>query len=377
MFRSAVKLITPWRLIMAAFLATGAVLVFFRFTRGLGSVTNLSDQTPWGMWVGFDILAGIGLAAGGFVMAAAVYVFNLKRYRPMVRMAILTALLGYIIFIVGLILEVGRPWNMWRVITNPNIHSPLYEVSLCVMAYTLVLILEFSQVFFEKFGWDRLMAVFHRLSVMLVILGALISTLHQSTLGTLFTIAPSKMHPLWYSPLLPVHFFLSCIAAGLGMVCFESFLSERFLKHPPRMDLLARIARFMAVMLTVYFIFRIGDLAVRGVIGLAFTAGFAALLFWLENLLFAIFPIIMVFRQRLNIGRTALFVVSFSVVLGFIMHRFNVAITSFHLVKDAGYFPSWMEFVVTACLISAGFIAAGLAVRFLPVHGGETAKSKN
>ena len=143
------------------------------------------------------------------------------------------------------------------------------------------------------------------------------------------------------------------------------------------MDLLSRIARFMAVMLVAYFIFRIGDLAVRGVIGLAFTAGFAALLFWLENLLFVILPIIMVFRRGLNIGRTALFIVSFSVVLGFIMHRFNVAITSFQLVKDAGYFPSWMEFVVTACLISAGFIAAGLAVHLLPVHGGETEKSKN
>ena len=377
MSKLSARLITPWRVIMAAFLATGAVLVFYRFTSGLGSVTNLSDQTPWGMWVGFDILAGIGLAAGGFVMAASVYVFRLKRYRPMVRMAILTALLGYVIFVVGLILEVGRPWNMWRVITNPNIHSPLWEVAMCVMTYLLVLFLEFSQVFFEKFGWKRLMAVFHKLSVILVILGALISTLHQSTLGTLFTIAPSKMHPLWYSPILPVHFFLSCIAAGLGMVCFESFLSARFLKHPTRMDLLSRIARTMAVMLVVYFLFRIGELAARGALELAFAGSFAALLFWLENLLFAIFPIIMVYRRGLNISRTAMFVVSFSVVLGFIMHRFNVAITSFQLVQDTGYFPSWKEFVVTACLISAGFIAAALAVRFLPVHGEEHEKSNH
>ncbi|MFO8072750.1 MAG: Ni/Fe-hydrogenase cytochrome b subunit [Polyangia bacterium] len=366
--RSLLSLITPWRFLLIIVFGVTAVIVYFRFFHGLGSVTNLSDDTPWGIWVGFDILAGIGLAAGGFVMAAAVYVFGLEKYRPLVRISILTALLGYMLFIVGLILEIGRPWNIWRCLVNWNIHSPLFEVAWCVMLYTTVLILEFSQVVFERFGWTRMQRLFRRVSVPLVIIGVLLSTLHQSTLGTLFTIVPHKLHPLWYSPILPVHFFVSCIAAGLAMVCFEAFLSWRFLKHAPRMDLLPNLARVMVVVLIVYAVLRVEDLALRGALPAAFEPGMAAMLFWLENLLFVLVPIAIVFFSGRGMTPLTLFVTSFSAVLGFIMHRFNVAVTGMQLVEPSGYFPSWMEFVVSIALVMAGFVAAGLAVRWFPIH---------
>jgi Ni/Fe-hydrogenase subunit HybB-like protein len=371
------SLLTPWRVILALLLTASAVIVFFRFAFGLGSVTNLSDEMPWGIWVGFDILAGIGLAAGGFIMAAAVYVFGLERYRPLLRMSILTALLGYLLFITGLILEIGRPWNIWRCIVNHNIHSPLFEIAWCVMLYTTVLLLEFSQVVFERFGWHRLEAWLHRILVPLVIVGVLLSTLHQSTLGTLFTIVPNKLHALWYSPILPVHFFISCLAAGLAMICFEGFLSWRFLGHPPRLDLLPNLARLMALILVVYFVFRIQDLALRGALPLAFVVGMPALLFWLENFLFVILPVIIVFRTSQRMTTTALFVASFSTVIGFIMHRFNVAVTGMQLVHDVGYFPTWQELVISMTLIALGFIAAGLAVTWLPITraGGGDASS--
>ncbi len=366
---SLAALITPWRLLLLGVFGVTAIIVYYRFFHGLGSVTNLSDQTPWGIWVGFDILAGIGLAAGGFVMAATVYVFHMEKYRPLVRMAILTALLGYVLFIVGLVLEVGRPWNMWRCLTNHNVHSPLFEVAWCVMLYTTVLLLEFSQVIFEKLGWTRMQHVFHRISVPLIITGVLLSTLHQSTLGTLFVVVPHKLHPLWYSPILPVHFFVSCIAAGLAMVCFESFLSWRFLKHPPRMDLLPNLARVMVVVLVIYFVLRIEDLAVRDLqITYAFQPGLPALLFWLENLLFVFIPIAIVFKAGRRMTPLSLFVASFSAVLGFIMHRFNVAVSGMQLVEPTGYFPSWKEFVVSVALVMAGFVAAGLAVHWFPIH---------
>jgi Ni/Fe-hydrogenase subunit HybB-like protein len=365
------SLLTPWRVLVAVLLAIAGVIVTFRFAFGLGSVTNLSDDMPWGIWVGFDILAGIGLAAGGFIMAAAVYVFGLERYRPLLRMSILTALIGYLLFITGLILEIGRPWNIWRCLVDHNIHSALFEIAWCVMLYTTVLLLEFSQVVFERFGWRRLEALLHKVLVPLVIVGVLLSTLHQSTLGTLFTIVPHKLHPLWYSPILPVHFFISCLAAGLAMICFEGFLSWRFLGHPPRMDLLPNLARVMALILVVYFVFRIEDLALRGALQHAFAVGMPAVLFWLENLLFVIVPVIIVFRTARRMTTRALFATSLCAVLGFIMHRFNVAVTGMQLIRPTGYLPTWQELVISMSLLALGFIAAGLAVRYLPItHAG-------
>jgi Ni/Fe-hydrogenase subunit HybB-like protein len=362
---------TPLRVVAAVLLVAAAVIGYLRFFHGLGAVTNLSDETPWGIWVGFDILAGIGLAAGGFIMAAAVYVFGLERFRPLVRMSILTALIGYLLFILGLILELGRPWNIWRCLVNHNIHSPLYEIAWCVMLYTTVLLLEFSQVIFERFGWNRAQQLFHKISVPLVIAGVLISTLHQSTLGTLFTIVPNKLHALWYSPILPVHFFISCIAAGLAMVCFESFLSWRFVGRPPRMDLLPDLARVMALVLVVYAVIRVEDLALRGVLAQAFVPGMPAALFWLENLLFVMLPVAVVFRAAERIGMLSLFVASFSTVLGFVMHRLNVAVSGMQFIRPTGYFPTWMEVLISIALVIIGLIVAGLAVHFLPVHPGE------
>jgi len=365
------SIVTPWRIIILVLFGFGAYILFRRFTEGLGAVTNLSDEFPWGLWVGFDILAGIGLAAGGFVMAAGVYVFRLTRFKPLVRMAILTAMLGYIIFIVGLVIEIGRPWNMWRCLTNHNLHSPLFEVAWCVMLYTTVLILEFSVVVFERLGWNRLVEFHHRIAPVLIIAGVLLSTLHQSTLGTLFTIMPYRMHELWFTPLQPIHFFVSCIAGGMAMVCFEGFLGWRFLDHEPRMDALPRLARAMAVVMTAYFVYRIGDLVFRGAISSAFVPGIPALLFWLENFFFVIVPVAIIARWRLRITRMPLFFASFLAVVGFMMHRFNVVITAREYADPVNYFPSAMEVVITCCLIAAGFVAAGIAVHLFPTLHGE------
>ena len=216
-------------------------------------------------------------------------------------------------------------------------------------------------------GWHRVERALHRFLIPLVIIGALLSTLHQSTLGTLFTIVPHKLHPLWYSPILPVHFFISCLAAGLAMVCFEGFLSWRFLGHPPRMDLLPNLARVMALILVVYFVFRCEDLAVRHALPEAFRPGMPAFLFWLENLLFVIVPVVVVLRTARRMTTGHLFLASSCAVLGFIMHRFNVAVSGMQLIHPTGYFPTWQELVISMALIALGFVAAGLAIHYLPV----------
>jgi Ni/Fe-hydrogenase subunit HybB-like protein len=358
------RLVTPWRVVLAAIFAAGAYSIFVRFFSGLGAATNLSDATPWGLWVGVDILTGVALAAGGFMITAIVYVFGLERFRPIVRPALLTAFLGYLFFVVGLLVELGRPWAIWHAIVYWNVHSPLFEVAWCVMLYTTVLALEVSNLIFERFGWTRLVRLFHAVVLFLVIAGVMLSILHQSSLGTLFVIAPGKVHALWYSPVLPFLFFVSCMCAGLGMVIFESYLSRRFLGHAIRVDLLARLARAMVLGLMLYTLFRFLDLAMRGALPLAFEPTIEALCFWVEVFLFQVAPIAILFSARRRANERRLFLGATSAVLGLVMHRMNVATTSLAHVNPDTYFPSWMELAVTMAMVGAGMLVfAGFAKR--------------
>ncbi|MBU1708348.1 Ni/Fe-hydrogenase cytochrome b subunit [bacterium] len=366
MIKQLKSLLTPWPIIAAVLLVTAFVVAIQRYIHGIGAVTNLTDQSAWGLWIGIDILGGVGLAAGGFVMATMVYVFRLKKFKPIVRMSILTAFLGYMIFVAGLLIELGRPWNMWHCIIYWNIHSPLFEVAWCVMLYSTVLFLEFSQVIFEKFGWTKLQNIFHKISVPLIITGALLSTLHQSTLGTLFTVMPSKMYPLWYSPILPILFFFSCIAAGLAMVIFESSLSKRFLKHETPQHLLLSVSRGLMLFLGIFAVIRFADISTRGALGLLFANAYETPFFWIETALFIFIPIALLLNKRIRSTPRGLFIASLSVVLGFLMHRVNVVTTAFAKVSG-GYFPSWQEFLISTSFIAAGFIIVGLIARNFPL----------
>ena len=186
----------------------GLYAIWLRVTGGLGAVTNLNDQFPWGIWVGFDILCGVGLAAGGFTLCAIVHIFNLEQYKPILRPAILTAFLGYVFVVFALMFDLGRPDRIWHPLVMGNPHSVLFEVAMCVMFYSTVLALEFSPAVFERFSWEAPLKIVHTISVPLIILGVILSTLHQSSLGSLYLIVPHKLHPLWYTPMLP-HLVLS------------------------------------------------------------------------------------------------------------------------------------------------------------------------
>ena len=219
--------ISLWKGIATAILAAGAISAYVRITQGLGVSTHLSDKFPWGLWIGFDILCGVGLAAGGFTLATLVYIFNIKRFEPIIRPTILTAFLGYILVVVGLLFDLGRPFQIWHAMIMWNHHSVMFEVAWCVMLYTTVLALEFAPVVLEKFRLTKTQELLHKVSVPIIILGVLLSTLHQSSLGSLYLIIPEKLYGLWYSPYLPVFFYVSAIAVGCAMVIFESFLSAR------------------------------------------------------------------------------------------------------------------------------------------------------
>ena len=234
--------ITVWRAIFAAIMLSGLYATYLRVMYGLGGSTNLSDKFPWGIWIGFDVMCGVGLAAGGFTLVAMVHIFNIEAYKPVLRPAILTAFLGYTLVVVGLLFDLGRPDRLWHPLVMWNPHSVMFEVGWCVTLYTTVLALEFSPLVLERLGWKKALGWIRTALIPLVIVGVILSTLHQSSLGSLYLIVPHKLHPLWYTPLLPVFFFVSALTVGLAMTIFESWHSSKAFGRQLELPLLKGLA---------------------------------------------------------------------------------------------------------------------------------------
>ncbi len=359
--------ITFWRTVLVILLALGLYATYVRFTQGLGAATNLTDQFPWGLWIGFDILCGVGLAAGGFTLCAIVYIFNLKAFKPIIRPTVLTAFLGYLLVIFALMFDLGRPDRIWHAIIMWNPHSVMFEVAWCVMLYTTVLSLEFSPVLFEGLGWMKAVRVMRAITIPLVIIGVILSTLHQSSLGSLYLIVPEKLHPLWYSSWLPVFFFISAIGVGCAMVIFESFMSSRAFKRQIEMPLLTQLGRGIVVILMVYTVMKVQDLLHRGALSAVFTVSLESILYWVEMGIGVLLPMILLAIPKVRLNKNGLFVSALMVVLGFVLNRMNISITGMEGWARANYFPSWMEIAVTVMIVALGFAAFALASRYLPV----------
>jgi Ni/Fe-hydrogenase subunit HybB-like protein len=362
---------TFWKAVFLFLMAAGFYATVVRFTQGLGKSTNLNDQFPWGIWIGFDVLCGVMLAAGGFTLTAAVHIFNIKRLRPIVRPTVLTAFLGYVLVCVALMFDLGRPYRIWHPLIMRNPHSVMFEVAYCVMFYTAVLSLEFAPVVLEKFHLERPLKIIRAALIPLVILGVILSTLHQSSLGTLYLIMPEKLYPFWYTPLLPVFFFISAIAVGLAMTIFESSLSSKYFGRELELPLLRELGRILAVVLSVYAVLRLEDLWHRGALRLAFQARYETYLFWLEIGLGLLLPLALLASRRVRTSAGGLYVIAIAVLLGFIANRLNVSITGMESAAHMRYIPKWTELAVTAAIIAAGFALFGLAVKYLPIFESE------
>ena len=356
-----------WKLVLLVLLAAGVYATVVRFTRGLGPTTNLSDQFPWGIWVGFDVLCGVMLAAGGFTLTAAVHIFNLKRLEPIVRPTVLTAFLGYLLVSVALMFDLGRPYRIWHPLIMRNPHSVMFEVAYCVMLYTTVLALEFSPVVLERFHLHKAIKIIHAAVIPLVICGVLLSTLHQSSLGSLYLIMPEKLHPFWYSPLLPVFFFLSAIAVGLAMTIFESSLSAKYFGRQLELGILRELGGVLLVVLSVYAVLRFEDLFHRGAMRMMWHAGYESTLLWLELALAVIAPIILLAQRRVRNSASGLYASAVLVLLGFITNRLNVSITGLESSAGLHYIPKWTEIAITAAITAGGFALFSLAVKYLPI----------
>ncbi len=358
--------ITLWRAIFGVILLAGLYATYLRIFYGLGGSTNLSDRFPWGIWIAFDVMCGVALAAGGFTLVALVHIFNIKTYRPVLRPAILTAFLGYILVVVGLLYDLGRPDRLWHPLVMWNPHSVMFEVAWCVMLYSTVLFLEFIPVVFEKFGFHKPLEWIHRISVPLMILGVLLSTLHQSSLGTLFLIVPEKEYPLWYTPLLPLLFYISAIAAGLAMTIFESWHSSRAFGRALELPLLASIGRVLAVVMSVYLWIRFLDLFHRHALPLLARNRIETWLFALEMGLMIV-PTALLFFSKVRVRPGALYACAVMVVLSFVANRLNVATTGLEAGSGVRYVPKWSEIAVTLSIVGAGFAIFRVVAHYFPI----------
>lgn len=358
--------LTVWRAIFILLAIAGLYSAFIRFYYGLGAATNLSDQFPWGIWVGFDVLCGVGLAAGGFTLVAVVHIFNVERYKPILRPAILTAFLGYVLVVLALVFDLGLPWNVWHPLVMWNPHSVMFEVGWCVTLYTTVLFLEFIPVVFEKFQLHTPLRMLRSISVPLMIVGVILSTLHQSSLGTVYLIVPNKLYPLWYTPLLPVLFYISAICAGLAMTIFESWHSSRTFGRALELPLLASMARVLAVLLTVYLTIRYLDLSHRGALRLLSENRPETWLFALEICLLLL-PAMLLFRAHVRRNPARLYACAVMVLFGFITNRLNVAVTGMEAGSGTHYIPKWTEVAITLAIVALGFAAFRVLAQHFPI----------
>jgi len=378
------KFFTPGVLILVVIALNGIVFLMGRFFFGLGAVTNLSNQYPWGLWIGVDVAAGVALAAGGFTTAALGHVMHREEYAAVIRPALLTAMLGYTFVALGVFVDIGRWYFIWHPIIMWNGSSALFEVGICVMIYMSVLYIEFLPIFTERFigkinlpaflsglnkPVDKILRLLDRglskTMFIFIIAGVVLSTLHQSSLGTLMVIAGPKMHPLWQTPVLPLLFLLSAVSVGFPMVIFESLIASRSLKIKPEMHILSRLGSMIAPLLGTYLAFKIGDMFIRETFVYLTEFNTASVMFTIELLFGVIIPLRMFLSPKVLKSPPLLFTASALVVFGVLLNRINNFIVAYNPPYSTNfYIPSFGEFSVT---IGFGSILI-LAYRFIVMN---------
>jgi Ni/Fe-hydrogenase subunit HybB-like protein len=349
-------------IILGIFILIGMYAAVIRYGQGLGVSTNLSDARPWGLWIFFDVMCGVALAAGGFTLAGIVYIFNIKRFYPLVRPTILTAYLGYWLAAGSILFDIGQPLRFWHPFISSNYHSVMLEIAWCVLLYLTILTLENAPMVFEKFNMAGPLNFLKMITIPVVIAGIVLSTMHQSSLGALFLLAPHRLDALWYTPIIQVHFFVSAITVGLAMIIFESTLSAKAFGRPVEMHLLSEIGGYIPFVGGFYLLTKLGDLAVAGEIGLMFS-GPHSVAFLIEIALLVI-PLVLLSIPGIRNNQASLFWSAFLVILAIVLNRFNV---SFIGLAGAYYMPSWHEWAVTIGLTSLGVLIYMLTVKNFPV----------
>lgn len=364
-------------LVSGVLVAVMAAILIVRFVFGLGAVTNLNDGYPWGIWVVVDVVIGSAFACGGFSVAMLVYIFNKGEYHPLVRPALLASLFGYTLAGVGVIFDLGRWWNFWHIFwpgyANPN--SVMFEVALCISAYIVVMWLEFSPTFFEKFGMADAKKKLNKVLFFLVALGTVLPMMHQSSLGTLLVVMGVQINPLWQTQLLPLLFLLTAISIGYGVVLFESCVAASAYRRSIETHLLQPLARVMLGFLAFYLVVRFGDLVWRGALGEAFKPTVVALAFWIENALF-VAPFLIVGSAGARRNPARLFLAGVALMLGGVFLRLNGFLIGYDTGPGWNYFPSVPELLVTIGMFAIEVLGYIIITRRFPVLPREVQPSR-
>lgn len=364
------KLLTkPFYLLSMLFLIA-AVILLIRLFYGLGSVTHLSDGYPWGLWLVVDVMVGTAFGCAGYSMALLVYLLNRGEYHPMVRPAMMAGLFGYGLAGFAVMIDLGRYWQVYTLFIPEfiNFNSILLEVSWCVMAYTVVLAIEFTPTFLERFGLDNLKQKLSKVLFLAIAVGILLPTMHQSSLGSMAIIAGNQISALWQTQMLPPLFLISAILMGYAIVPFESILSATGLRRKMETDLLAKVS-FIALLATTFYLFlRFTDLIWRDALGLAFAGDSDSIMFWIENLLFIV-PVILLANESLRNHPRYIFISAMSLLLAGTLYRLNVYIIGYHptIGGDWSYFPSVTELLLTLGIFSLEILLYLIFVKTLPV----------
>ena len=369
----AVPFWTPGVLFLLALMVTAGFFIIGRYTGGLAAITNLKMSHPWGLWIGIDVATGVALAAGGFTTAALAHIFGRHRYEAVTRPALLTAMLGYTFVSIGLFIDIGRSWAIWKPVVFWQPNSVLFEVAMCVVIYLHVLYIEFIPVVAERFG-DKipLLKTLNRglgkVMWFFIIAGVVLSCMHQSGLGSLMLIAPTKVHPLWYTPLLPLLFLMSAIAVGYPMVVFETTIATGSMKLHDEIKVLGPLTRITIFLLGLYMVLKIGDMIARGSYVYLFDGSIQSRAFLVEMVFGVALPWVMLLSPGVRRSARWLFVTCALIVVGVALNRVNVFLVSYQPpFAEQSYFPSIGEIAVTAGLIASIIFFYRLAVTYLPV----------
>lgn len=385
----AKKFFTPGMKILTAVMVTGVGFGLYRMVFSLASVTNLNDQYPWGLWIGVDVATGVALAAGGFTTSALVYVFRREHFHAVIRPALLTAMLGYTFVGIGLMFDLGRWYNIW----HPAMpwmwqgNSVLFEVGMCVMIYLTVLYIEFAPIVCERFigrvnlpgrlarlnqPIDVVLRIAHhvlgKVMFVFVIAGVVLSCLHQSSLGTLMVIAPYKIHPLYWSPMLPVLFLSSAIAVGFPIVILESMIACRALGRKPEMHVLTPLSAMAPYLLGAYIAFRVFDMLFRGSYVFLLDGSAASIAFWIEFGLLTVVPFFLFMSRDVRRSPSGLLIAATMYIVGVLLNRCAIFFIAYQPpYAEKAYIPSMGEFALTIGLIAAIAFVYRAFVTLFPV----------
>jgi len=378
--------LSPLVWILLGLMGIAFVVAMIRYIYGIGAISNLSYSYPWGFWISFDLFTGVAIGSGAFVMASIVYIFELKEFQPLLRPSVLTGFLGYVMVVIALLVDLGHPERIWYMMIHWNHTSVLLEIGICVMSYLTVLAIEFAPVVFEGLKWQKFAHTVHKYIMPFVILGVVLSTLHQSSLGSLLLIQPAKLYPLWWTPILPVLFFISAVSIGLAMIIFEASVSSRYFHRGLELHLLEKLGRAIPVVLVIYLIVRFTELTVSNDLQYLFNVDkdhvLMTILFWAEILLGSIIPLILFSFRRIRQSPNGLLISAIILLVGMILDRFDVSWFAVRhpdplsyipslMAFNAHYIPSLPELSISVGIFSFGILAFGLAARYLPLFDAE------